>query len=283
VGTTVIVTALLCVAIWRPRPAGPGHERRGEDRTAIRWILGGTALSTVFLLAAAIWTFTTTQGVSDTSVPPGLIVDVTAYQWWWEIHYNATESSKAFTTANDLVIPAGVPVQVNLRSGDVIHSFWVPRLAGKTDTIPGLTNVARIEADAPGIFRGQCTEFCGLLHAKMAFNVIALKQTDFEAWWNDQLQPPAVKANDAGQQVFIQKCGACHAVRGLTAGGILGPDLSHFATRHSIGAGALENTDENLGYWIDHSQTVKPGSKMPALDLSDNDRAAVATFLEGLK
>ncbi len=280
---TLIVTALLGYAIWRRRTPDTGRLGGGNDRSAIRWIAVGTGISTVFLLVAAISTLWTVRGVSDTSKPPAFVVDVTGHQWWWEAHYNSDVPNRAFTTANDLVIPVGVPVQVNLRSSDVIHSFWVPKLAGKTDTIPGTTNVARIEADEPGVYRGQCTEFCGLQHARMAFNVVAMSHDNFQKWWDHQLQAASPDPTNPGQQFFLQKCAACHTIRGLSAGGILGPDLSHFGSRRSIGAGILENNPTNLAYWIDHTQSVKPGSKMPALDLPHNEVGALTAFLEGLK
>ena len=283
VAVCIIVLALLTYAISRRRLPDDGVLGGGDDRTAIRWITVGTGISTVFLFAAAIWTFMTVQTVTNAATPPALTIDVTGHQWWWEARYRSDDPSRQFSTANDLVIPVGVPVQVNLQSADVIHSFWVPKLAGKTDTIPGLTNTTRIQADRPGVYRGQCTEFCGLQHAQMAFYVIAMSQSDFETWWDHQLQTATFNPGNQGEKVFLDKCAACHAVRGLPAGGILGPNLSHFGSRTTIGAGILANTPDNLADWIGHTQTIKPGSKMPALDLPDDQLAAVTAFLEGLK
>jgi cytochrome c oxidase subunit 2 len=279
----LIVLGLLSYAIGRERPPDSGALGGGSDRKAIRWIAVGTGISTVFLLGAAIWTLWAVRSVTNATTPPGLIIDVTGHQWWWEAHYRSNDPSREFTTANDLVIPVGVPVQVNLHSSDVIHSFWVPRLAGKTDTIPGVTNRIRIQAEREGIYRGQCTEFCGLEHAHMAFFVVAKNPGDFNTWWDHQLQSTTVDAANRGEQVFLDKCAACHAIRGTPAGGILGPNLSHFGSRTTIGAGALPNNSENLAYWIDHTQTVKPGSNMPSLDLPADQVAAVTAFLEGLK
>ena len=182
--------ALLSYAIGREETPDARALGGGSDRSAIRWIAAGTGISTVFLLGSAIWTLSAVRSVTNATTPPALTIDVTGHEWWWEAHYHSNNPSREFTTANDLVIPVGVPVQVNLRSSDVIHSFWVPRLAGKTDTIPGVTNRTRIEADQPGIYRGQCTEFCGLEHAHMAFFVVAMSQADFNAWWDRQLQRP---------------------------------------------------------------------------------------------
>jgi cytochrome c oxidase subunit II len=279
----LIVLGLLIYAIRSRRSPDVRALGGGDDSTALRWIATGAAISTVFLVVAAIWTFWAVQSVTNANSPPGLTIDVTGHEWWWEAHYRSNDASREFTTANDLVIPVGTPVQVNLQSSDVIHSFWVPRLAGKTDTIPGVSNRTRIEADREGTYRGQCTEFCGLEHAHMAFFVVAMSPSDFNAWWDGQLQSANVDSANKGQQLFLDKCAACHAIRGTPAGGILGPDLSHFGSRKSIGAGALQNTPQNLAYWIDHAQTVKPGSKMPALDLPADQVAALTAFLEGLK
>ncbi len=279
----LIVLGLLSYAIRRDRAPDSGALGGGGDRTAIRWVVAGTGITTVVLLGAAIWTFWAVRSVTNATTPPGLIIDVTGHQWWWEAHYRSNDPSREFTTANDLVIPVGVPVQVNLGSSDVIHSFWVPRLAGKTDTIPGVVNSTRIQADREGTYRGQCTEFCGLEHAHMAFFVVAKNQDDFNAWWNLQIQSATVDTANPGGQVFLDKCAACHAIRGTPAGGILGPNLSHFGSRTTIGAGALPNNSESLAYWIDHTQTVKPGSNMPSLALPADQVAAVTAFLEGLK
>ena len=195
----LIVLGLLSYAIRRDRAPDSGALGGGGDRTAIRWIVVGTGISTVVLLGAAIWTFWAVRSVTNATTPPGLIIDVTGHQWWWEAHYRSNDPSREFTTANDLVIPVGVPVQVNLGSSDVIHSFWVPRLAGKTDTIPGVTNSTRIEADREGTYRGQCTEFCGLEHAHMAFFVVAKNQDDFNAWWDRQLQSATVDTANQGR------------------------------------------------------------------------------------
>jgi cytochrome c oxidase subunit II len=283
VAACLIVLGLLAYAIGRERPPDAGALGGGNDRTAIGWIVAGTGISTMFLVAAAIWTLWAVQNITNANIRPGLIIDVTGHQWWWEAHYRSDEPSREFTTANDIVIPTGVPVQVHVLSSDVIHSFWVPRLAGKTETIPGADNTTRIEADEPGTYRGQCTQFCGLEHAHMAFFVIAKTRDDFNAWWDHQLQSASVDSADPGQQVFLQKCAACHAIRGISADGILGPNLSHFGSRTTIGAGTLENNAESLAYWIDHTQTVKPGTQMPSLDLPSDQVDKLTAFLEGLK
>lgn len=283
VAATLIVTGLLGYAIWRPRAPDTNALGGGDDGPAIRWIGAGTGISIVFLFAAAIWTLWTVRTVSDASTPPSLVIDVTGHQWWWEARYRSDMPNQTFATANEIIIPTGVPVEINLRSVDVIHSFWVPKLAGKTDVIPGLTNITRIQADRPGVYRGQCTEFCGMEHAQMAMFVKAMNPEDFRAWRDGQLQSAPAQSTDAGEQAFITRCASCHNVRGLPAGGIVGPNLSHFAGRMTIGAGTLKNNPTNLALWINHTQTVKPGAKMPELDLPADQVSAIIAFLEGLR
>lgn len=282
VAVCLITGVLLVYSIFRRR-LQTNELGGGDDRPALRWIGVGLSITTVLLLASAVWTLWTVRGVSDTSRAAAVNIDVTGQQWWWEVRYRSETSSRQFSTANDLVIPAGVPVQLNLRSRDVVHSFWVPKLAGKMDMIPGQTNRIRIEADQPGVYRGQCSEFCGMQHAQMAFFVIALAPSDFKTWWNHQLEPANNDPNAESQQTFIERCGSCHAIRGLPAGGILGPNLSHFGSRRTIAAGVLPNNPGNLAHWLRDAQGVKPGSKMPELHLSDNEVDTLTAYLEGLK
>lgn len=279
VGVCVIVAVLLAVAVWRRRTAVPADIHPVNDRTPIRWIGAGLVASTLFLVASAIWTLVTVNSIgmpADT----GLTVEVTGHQWWWEVRYDSPDPSRTFTTANQLVIPVGTPVKVVLRSADVIHSFWVPKLGGKMDMIPSRTNTTWLEADQPGDYRGQCTEFCGLQHANMAFNVHAVPDDQFQQWWDDQLQPAPQTAE---LTPFMVNCAACHTIRGTQAGGILGPDLSHFGSRESIAAGLLPNTPDNLAKWLENTQTMKPGVKMPELDMLASDVDSIVAYLEGLK
>jgi cytochrome c oxidase subunit II len=282
VAVCLITGALLVFSIFRRRAQTDGL-RSGDDKSSLRWIGVGLSITTVLLLASAVWTLWTVRGLSDTSRAAAVTIDVTGQQWWWEVRYRSDTPSREFSTANDLVIPAGVPVQLNLRSRDVVHSFWVPKLAGKMDMIPGQTNRIRIEADRPGIYRGQCSEFCGVQHAQMAFSVIALAPADFQTWWNHQLEPASNDPTAAPQQIFMERCSSCHAIRGLPAGGILGPNLSHFGSRRTIAAGVLPNDSGDLAHWLNDSQGVKPGSKMPELHLAANQIDALTAYLEGLK
>ncbi len=171
-------------------------------------------------------------------------------------------------------------------SGDVIHSFWIPALNGKTDVIPGQRNTTWFTASRTGVYRGQCGEYCGRQHAHMAMEVIAQSPDDFRAWQDHQLEsapPPATPEAEADLNAFIRKCGVCHSVRGTRAGGALGPDLSHFVTRRTVAAGTLPNTIGNLSAWIADPQHVKPGNLMPDPDISGQDLSRIRDFLQTLK
>jgi cytochrome c oxidase subunit 2 len=216
----------------------------------------------------------------------GLTVEVTAHQWWWQVRYMGDTPSRQFITANEMHIPVGVPVRVFLKSADVIHSFWVPALSGKTDVIPGQTNETWIEASASGVFRGQCSEYCGAQHAHMAFSVFADDAGTFQSWWQAQLAvspSPTEPLTIAGRAVFIRRCGSCHTVRGTPAGGILGPDLTHLVQRAKLAADTIPNTAGHLAAWIADPQGIKPGSQMPELGLPGHELAAVQAYLSTLK
>jgi cytochrome c oxidase subunit 2 len=202
------------------------------------------------------------------------------------VRYDSNEPSRVFTTANEIHIPTGQPVRLDLASTDVIHSFWVPELSGKTDVIPGQRNETWIEADRPGTYRGQCAEYCGLQHAHMALSVVAELPAQFDAWWAAQLQgapAPQSQTAEAAQTDFVVHCGICHTVRGTSAGGRLGPDLSHLMSRRTIAAGTLPNTPGYLSGWIADPQHVKPGNLMPILDLSGTQLSAIRDYLERLQ
>lgn len=283
VGVCIIVGLLLIFALWRGGQHADLAIAPVNDRTAIRWIGIGAAISTVFLLGAAIWTLITVSSIGEPAQANSLRVEVSAQEWWWSVKYFSDDPAREFTTANQLVISVGVPVQISLKSRDVIHSFWVPKLGGKMDMVPSRTNVTWFEADKVGIFRGQCSEFCGLQHANMGFDVRVLSQEDFDAWWNRQLRPAEGSADDPRFKTFMVRCAACHAVRGTLAGGILGPDLSHFGERETIASGLLPNTPANLAKWINNTQTIKPGVRMPELDMLASEIDDVTNYLEGLK
>jgi cytochrome c oxidase subunit II len=214
-------------------------------------------------------------------------VKITGSQWWWEIEYVDSASSRRLVTANELHIPVGAPIRIELAARDVIHSFWVPRLHGKLDMVPGHRNVMWLRADSAGVYRGQCAEFCGHQHAKMALTVVAEPREAFDAWLNHQLQPappPATTDQIRGREVFESStCLMCHTIRGTSAAASTGPDLTHLASRGTIAAGTLPNTRGNLGGWITDPHSIKPGVKMPANSLSPDDLHALLSYLESLR
>lgn len=221
-------------------------------------------------------------------------VDVVAWQFWWEVRYPSPEpGGPPVVSANEVRIPVGVPVRFRLSTQDVIHSFWIPKLGGKVDMIPGRVNYALLRADVPGEFRGACFEFCGLQHANMAFTVHAMPPADWERWLRQQAGPAAEPVTEEarhGHRVFIASgCGSCHVVRGhgATGGqapGNVAPDLTHLASRPTIGAGLLPNTRASLAGWTAATQQIKPGANMPSFNqLSGPDLRALSAYLEGLR
>ena len=222
-------------------------------------------------------------------VPPQLAADaaaldvrITGRQWWWQISYPDAQ----VVTANEIHIPAGVPVRLTVTSDDVIHSFWVPQVAGKVDVIPGRVNTMTIRVDTPGTYRGMCSEFCGLQHARMHLFLVVDAAPDFAAWIDSQQRPPPTSADplvQQGQAVLQRACAECHAVRGTAAAGRSGPDLTHVASRRTLGAGLHENTRANLEGWVTDPQAMKVGNKMPRPELDAADIRAVLAYLELLK
>jgi cytochrome c oxidase subunit II len=235
----------------------------------------------VALFAALAYMLVTLESVASPHRPTSLTIAVTAYDWWWKVDYAGTP---AVTTANEIHIPVGEPVKIELRSADVIHAFWVPRLAGKTQTIPGVVNEQWIQADRAGVYRGQCSQFCGAQHAHMAFEVIAEPRAQFDAWYAAQAQPHSADASvSTGHELFLERCAGCHAVRGTDANGAQAPDLTHLNSRRLIAAGTLQNTASNQLDWIQHAQRIKPDSLMPSIALSAADAAALAAYLRTLQ
>ena len=216
-----------------------------------------------------------------------LTIEITGHQWWWEVRYQDPSASNIFTTANEIHIPVGVPVTFQLHGGDVIHSFWVPNLMGKKDLIPGKIATVWLQADQPGVYRGQCAEYCGLQHAHMALWIVAEPQDQFNAWHQHQVQTSVAPASDTqklGQQVFLSSaCVMCHAINGTPAGANFGPNLTHVASRNTIAAATLSNTREHLTQWIVDSQKVKPGNKMPQNNLSSENLNVLLDYLQSLK
>jgi cytochrome c oxidase subunit II len=259
----------------------PGTHR-GIERTVI-----GAGFVTVLVLAAFL-IFDYSVGHALAQHPQrALTINVTGHQWWWEFEYQDPDPSKRITTANEVHVPVGEPVQFKLRAADVIHSFWAPSLNGKRDLIPGYVSSQWFEADTAGVYRGQCAEFCGLQHAKMAFFVIAEPPAKFAAWMAAAAQSPPPPADSTllhGQRVFLSSgCAVCHTIGGTAAQAFVGPPLTHLESRSTIAAGTLPNTRANLMGWITNPQAIKPGVIMPAVPLTPVQLTALVGYLETLK
>ena len=290
VTVVLIISVLVLVGAWRRRnPASfsrHDHIAVGRGGGGVRWIYIGLALTVVALVGSVTWTMVTMAAIHEPTTEPRVTIEVTGHQWWWQVRYLSVDPSRQIETANEIHIPVGEPVRLRLGSADVIHTFWVPALSGKTDLIPGQTNVTWLQADQPGVYRGQCNEYCGEQHAHMALDLIAEPPDQFEAWWDQQLQsaqPPDTEATSAGQRQFALHCGACHTVRGTSAGGKVGPDLTHLMSRDTLASGMLANTVGNLSGWIADPQGIKPGTKMPNLDISGRDLNDIRSYLQTLE
>jgi cytochrome c oxidase subunit 2 len=280
-----VVLGLLLIALFRThRRAESNEEAPKRERGWLTFVvIAGAIVPAAVLLALMAANVYSEQVVEAAAKSPALTIEIIGHQWWWEVHYPQAD----VTTANEIHIPAGKRVNLKLTSADVIHSFWAPELAAKTDLIPGRTNTLTIEADHPGIYRGQCAEFCGVEHANMAFLVIADAPDAFKGWLARQQKPapePATPETKKGEQVFQgSACVYCHTVRGTNASSDVGPDLTHLASRHTLAAGTLTNTRANLAGWIVNSQAIKPGNKMPPMYLNPSDLQALLAYLETLK
>jgi len=286
------VIAFMLVALARRRRGGRANVmedgRHHESDPALRTgLIGWSAVVATGLVALAIASFVADRSMASTAARERLSLTVTANQWWWDVQYIASDNSKMIRTANEIHLPVGVPVRIYLKSNDVIHSFWVPSLAGKQDLIPGRENDITIVPRKVGLYRGQCAEFCGTQHAKMALVVQVEPYSDFIKWWERQLQPaaaPATPLAKAGYDfVTSRNCGACHAIAGTPASGTVGPDLTHFASRRTIAAGSMPMGEGNLYGWIADPQSIKPGTKMPTIGLEPNELHSVVAYLETLK
>lgn len=218
----------------------------------------------------------------------GTRVEVTGEEWWWRVTYWPEGASDPIESANEVVLPAGSRTEFTLRADDYIHSFWIPVLGGKTDMIPGRETRMSLEPTTPGLFRGQCTEFCGDSHALMAFSVRVLSPHDYAAWLEREAgsarEPEAALAQRGRAVFFAEGCASCHAIRGTAAQGRIGPDLTHLGARATLAAGTLPMTADAIATWVRDPEAVKPGAEMPAYDhLSEGELAALGTYLAGLE
>lgn len=286
----LIIIALVLAASIRGLRAGHGPEvsRQHDTRTGMRWIyVGGLIVPATILVVTMGFTLENLNAATHLNGAAAVTIRVIGHRWWWEVRYERPGAADSVVTANEIHIPVGEPVKVLLSSADVVHSFWIPQLAGKTDANPGSVNVAWLEADAPGVYRGQCTEYCGLQHANMAAYVIAEPAAAFNAWLAAQRGVARTPANGLaakGESVFLQApCASCHTIRGTDARGAIGPDLTHVGSRSTLAAGALANTRGALEGWIANAQAIKPGSQMPRMYLSPGDLRAIVAYIETLR
>lgn len=282
----VVVGSALAYAVIRfRRKPGDGipPQTHGNARLEIIW----TAVPIVLLLFMAVPTVRMSFELAAAPAGDNVQVRVIGYQWWWAVEY----PEHGFTTANEMRIPVGRPVEITLESADVIHSFWVPRLAGKVDVIPNRANTMWFQADEPGVYYGQCAEYCGTSHANMRFRVIALEPEEYDAWiasrTSSDVAVQAAATGDLaarGHDLFMNgACAACHRIDGTPAQGTVGPDLTDFGSRLTLAAGMYDNTPDNLAAWIKDPKAVKPGALMPAIPMSDADIDALVAFLQALK
>jgi len=282
-GTVVL---LIVVAALVAAARGPVRARSAlASPRAVVW--GGVvfpAVTLTVLLAYGVWL--TRAAALSPEAADALRITVVGEQWWWRVQY--PRSDGAVAAANEIRIPVGRPVLFTLSSADVIHSFWVPNLGGKVDMVPGRTTLLRLRADVPGVFRGQCAEYCGGPHALMALEIVALPPAEFEAWLQGQALPgaePSSLAARRGRELFLGAgCGACHTIRGTPAAGMVGPDLTHLGSRRSVGVDTLAMTPANIARFIRDGQHVKPGNLMPPFRIfSGTDLDALAEYLAGLR
>jgi cytochrome c oxidase subunit II len=286
------ILAALLHALWRrPRSGNDtppdlstvNRPEPGPRRHVTTAVIG----STLLLLALIVASVFTDRALARMSLVNAVNIEVTAHQWWWTVRYVSGGPSDIFETANEIHIPVGRPVVVKLRADDVIHSLWVPNLAGKKDLIPGRTAIMQFRADKAGLYRGQCAEFCGFQHALMGLFVMAEPPEQFEAGQQAQrapaAEPAAAKAQRGKALVEATPCAMCHSIQGTQAQGRRAPDLTHLASRQSLAAGALPNTPQALASWIADPQRHKPGTNMPTIPMSSEDLEAIVAYLGSLK
>ncbi|VWX62854.1 Cytochrome c oxidase subunit 2 [Burkholderiales bacterium 8X] len=286
IGAALIFAGTMLLLFFAVR-RGPTELSRAQKRA---WVLGGgLVFPTVVLIA--LFFYSQWHKPPWRPMPPkdALIVGVTGNMWWWDVRYSDPATGTEIRTANEIRIPVGRPVFFGLSSADVIHSFWVPTLGGKMDMLPGRVQHLQLQADRPGTFRGQCAEYCGGQHARMALQVVALPPAEFDAWLAGQARPAAARPASElvrGRDAFLaNRCDACHAVRGVSEQSRLGPDLTHVGSRLQLGAGTIGNDPEQLEAWIAHIQQLKPGARMPssAGRLDAETLSSIAAWLAQLR
>ncbi|CAN5809740.1 cytochrome c oxidase subunit II [soil metagenome] len=276
----LVVVALGLAVRSAPSESGSDFQAARSRRLVIG---GGVVLPVIVLVPLTVAMLVTGSHLTHREGEVGLTIEVVGHQFWWEVRY----PDHGVVTANEIYLPVDTPIRLLLTSADVIHSVWVPQLAGKIDMIPGKTNELRFDADSPGVFRGFCAEFCGLQHGRMHFLVIAQSHEDFETWVTEQAIPAADPPDEAGAEglaLFVEYgCAACHTIRGTEADGVTGPDLTHLASRRTLGAGTVPNRRGNLAGWVVDPQGIKPGNLMPPTPLDGEELNRLLQYLESLR
>jgi cytochrome c oxidase subunit 2 len=282
---TLVMVALIA-ALWRGRRAEQRPAHVSRDTRMRNSVVAATALTVMVISGFTAASFFTTRSL-NVSGHDDLTIRVRGSQWWWNVEYLDPSPDKRFQTANEIHIPVGRNTRFQLEGDDVIHSFWVPSLAGKQDLIPGRPNELTVRADHIGVYRGQCAEFCGMQHAHMAFLVIAESQEQFDKWADGQRKPARAASDQeiaTGRDAFLAKpCAACHTIRGTAAAGTTGPDLTHIGSRRYIAAGLFETTRGSLAAWIADPQTLKPGNNMPDVPLTGDELRSISAYMASLK
>jgi cytochrome c oxidase subunit II len=286
------IVAAMLYAVWRRPRAGDATPpdlsmvNRAEPGPRLH-VTQAVVISVVLLLVMVAASVFTDRALARMPLQNAVEIEVTGHQWWWTVKYRNGDPSQEFETANEIHVPVGRPVIVKLKADDVIHSLWVPNLAGKKDLIPGRTALMQFRADRPGVYRGQCAEFCGYQHALMALFVIAQPQDQFDLWVAGQRlsAPPPPNAGAAHGKALFEStaCAMCHTIQGTQAQGKHAPDLTHIAGRETLAAGALPNTPQSLASWIADPQRAKPGTNMPTIPMSAQDLQSIVAYLETLK
>jgi cytochrome c oxidase subunit 2 len=284
---TAVFVLVVCAVVLAVRRGRMNADGRPSERTLFIGVGMASAATVVVLFGLLYASAAIGRAVGTTPQSGALAVQIVGHQWWWEIQYLHPQPSLQVTTANELHLPVGRPVLFILKSTDVIHSFWIPNLHGKTDLIPGRQTTTWLQVDRSGAFRGQCGEYCGVQHAHMALGVVAEPPEAFDRWLDAQRQvppPPSTPEQSRGLNIVERgPCALCHTIRGTTAAARLGPDLTHFASRSTIGAGTAPNTRGYLAGWIADPQHLKPGNRMPPTGLAPEDLQAVIAYMETLR
>jgi len=285
----LMVMGVLAVALVRRRrqAADPLETDVQSEHAASRAVLMAVVATGLVLVCLTVLSFFANRTLAGIGADAELTIEVTGYQWWWAVRYENSEPSRIVTTANEIHIPSGEPVRLVLKSQDVIHSFWVPALHGKLDLVPGVVNTLTLQADRNGTYRGQCAEYCGAQHAHMGVLVIAQPRVEFDAWYEAQLQNAAEPSSELarqGRDLFLNRpCVMCHKVQGTVAASNAGPELTHVASRKTLAAGTLSMSRGNLAAWIADPQSIKPGTRMPTMNLTGDELNAIVAYVETLK